>query len=250
MRKVLIVAASLVVVLSGIGLAPAASAATQDITFTNATTSNGLGTSSVNGVYAVGSTIYAATYGGLSISTDGGATFTNYTTDNGLGDNYMLGVYAEGSTIYAATAGGLSISTNGGATFTNKTINDGLGTSYVNGVYAQGSTVYAATYGGGLSISTDGGTTFTNYTIANGLGDNYMYGVYAQGGTIYAATGSGLSFYVAPPASSPIPMWQQAIGRASASAPCPDGYTGSWDTWPNSGTGGFVCNRFIPAYGN
>ena len=207
MRKVLIVAASLVVVLSGIGLAPAASAATQDITFTNATTSNGLGTSSVNGVYAVGSTIYAATYGGLSISTDGGATFTNYTTDNGLGDNYMLGVYAEGSTIYAATAGGLSISTNGGATFTNKTITDGLGTSFVNGVYA-------------------------------------------QGGTIYAATGSGLSFYVAPPASSPIPMWQQAIGRASASAPCPDGYTGSWDTWPNSGTGGFVCNRFIPAYGN
>ena len=165
MRKVLIVAASLVVVLSGIGLAPAASAATQDITFTNATTSNGLGTSSVNGVYAVGSTIYAATYGGLSISTDGGATFTNYTTDNGLGDNYLLGVYE-------------------------------------------------------------------------------------QGGTIYAATPSGLSFSVAPPASSPIPMWQQAIGRASASAPCPDGYTGSWDTWPNSGTGGFVCNRFIPAYGN
>ena len=55
-----------------------------------------------------------------------------------------------------------------------------------------------------------------------------------------------------PPAGAvtPIPMWQQAIGRASATASCPDGYTGSWDTWPNGGTGGYVCNRFVPVYGN
>ena len=38
---------------------------------------SGLGDTRVNGVYADGSTIYAATNGGLSISTDGGATFTN-----------------------------------------------------------------------------------------------------------------------------------------------------------------------------
>jgi hypothetical protein len=24
----------------------------------------------------------------------------------------------------------------------------------------------------------------------------------------------------------------------------------SWDTWPNGGKGGFVCNRFVPEYGN
>ena len=47
-----------------------------------------------------------------------------------------------------------------------------------------------------------------------------------------------------------IPMWQQAIGRPSATATCPDGYTPSWDTWPNNHTGGYVCNRFVPAYGN
>ncbi len=52
------------------------------------------------------------------------------------------------------------------------------------------------------------------------------------------------------PAAPAIPMWQQAIGRASATATCPDGYTGSWDTWPNGGTGGYVCNRFVPFYGN
>jgi hypothetical protein len=50
--------------------------------------------------------------------------------------------------------------------------------------------------------------------------------------------------------AAPIPMWQQAIGRASATAACPEGYTPSWAMWPNNGTGGFVCNKFVPAYGN
>ena len=106
------------------------------------------------GVYVVGSNVYAATYGGLSISTDGGATFTNKTTD------IVYGVYAVGSNIYAATENsGLSISTDGGTTFTYRTTSDGLGDNLVSGVYVDGSNVYAATYaatfGGGLSISTD-----------------------------------------------------------------------------------------------
>ncbi len=50
--------------------------------------------------------------------------------------------------------------------------------------------------------------------------------------------------------SPPLLMWQQAIGRVSANAACPDGYSGSWDTWPNGGKGGFVCNKFVPTYGN
>lgn len=80
-------------------------------TFTNTTSiSSGLGDNMTYGVYAVGSTIYAATEGGLSISTNGGTTFTNYTTADGLGNNIVYGVYAVGSTIYAATHGGLSIS--------------------------------------------------------------------------------------------------------------------------------------------
>jgi len=50
-------------------------------------------------------------------------------------------------------------------------------------------------------------------------------------------------------APRPTIMWNQAIGRASASAACPAGYTPSWDTWPNNHTGGYVCNRFVPMYG-
>ena len=63
----------------------------------------------MSGVYASGSSIYAATIGGLSISTNGGSSFTNYTTAQGLGNNDVYGVYASGSNIYAATNGGLSI---------------------------------------------------------------------------------------------------------------------------------------------
>ena len=39
-------------------------------TFTNKTVSNGLGSNTVTGVYVDGSTVYAATYGGLSISSN------------------------------------------------------------------------------------------------------------------------------------------------------------------------------------
>ena len=99
--------------------------------FTNKTTANGLGSNIVFGVYAVGSNVYAATNGGLSISTNGGTTFTNKSTTDGLGSNIVFGVYAVGSNVYAATNGGLSISTNGGATFTNKSTANGLGSNLV-----------------------------------------------------------------------------------------------------------------------
>jgi len=54
--------------------------------------------------------VYAATEGGLSISTDRGTTFTTRTTADGLGSNSVLGAYATVDTVYAATEGGLGIS--------------------------------------------------------------------------------------------------------------------------------------------
>jgi hypothetical protein len=83
------------------------------LTFTNYTTTNGLGSNNVNGVYADSGSIYAATDSGLSISTNGGTSWTNYTTTNGLGNNTVRGVYADSGSIYAATfGGGLSIAPN------------------------------------------------------------------------------------------------------------------------------------------
>jgi hypothetical protein len=104
---------------------------------TNYTTANGLGGDIVAGVTVSGSTIYAATLGGVSISTDGGTHWTNYTTTNGLGNNSVLGVAVSGSTICAATLGGVSISTDGGNRWNNYTT-VGRGTSAVLGVSVSG----------------------------------------------------------------------------------------------------------------
>ncbi len=160
--------------------------------FTNRTTADGLGSDKVEGVYVEGSVVYAATWGGLSISTDGGNTFSNRTTANGLGSNYVHGVFANGLKIYAATAGGLSISTDGGVTFLNRTTANGLGNDSVSAVSVNGPNVYAAT-SGGLSISGDGGKTFTNRTTKDGLGDDYVNDLHVDGSKIYLASFSGVS---------------------------------------------------------
>jgi hypothetical protein len=68
-----------------------------------------LGRNDVRGVYASGNSVYVATTGGLSVSTNGGTSYTNYTTADGLGKNFVRGVYASGNTIYAATDGGVSL---------------------------------------------------------------------------------------------------------------------------------------------
>jgi hypothetical protein len=65
----------------------------------------------------------------------------------------------------------------------------------------------------------------------------------------WALTGGKLSVpVVACPADvPPIPDWVQAYARDSVDAPCLDGWGPSWARWPNGGTGGFVCQRIIPA---
>jgi len=173
-------------------------------TFTNwpAGPGGSLVASAVLGLYAQGNSIYAGTYGGLSVSANGGASFTNYTTANGLGNNQVNGIYVNGDTVYASTQGGLSISVNGGAAFTNYTTANGLGYNIVNGAYTQGNMLYAAT-AMGLSVSSNGGVSFTNHTLAAGLGGSNpvlgpsifgpALGVYAQGSNVYTATVEGLS---------------------------------------------------------
>lgn len=50
------------------------------------------------------------------------------------------------------------------------------------------------------------------------------------------------------PAAEP-QLWGQAYGRASSDAACQDGWSPSWAWWPNAGTGGFVCERAVTAFG-
>ncbi len=43
-------------------------------------------------------------------------------------------------------------------------------------------------------------------------------------------------------------IWHKSTGRESASSTCADGWETSWAAWPNSGSGGFVCNNQSYAY--
>ena len=70
-RRITSAVAGSVLLLGGLG-ALTASPAQAETAFTNYTIANGLGMNYVNGVYAIASTVYAATDNGLSISTDGG----------------------------------------------------------------------------------------------------------------------------------------------------------------------------------
>ena len=109
----------------------ASAARASGLSFTNYTTTNGLGSNTIYGISTSDSTIYAATYGGLGISTNGGSTFINRTTANGLPSNDIRDVYTNGSNVYVAAYGGLAISTDGGASFTNRTTANGLGSNSV-----------------------------------------------------------------------------------------------------------------------
>ena len=79
------------------------------MSFVNRTIAQGLGSDDVVDVFVDGSTIYAATQGGFSISSDGGASFVNRTLLNGLGSNSVNSIFGNGSDIYVATNGGLSV---------------------------------------------------------------------------------------------------------------------------------------------
>ena len=154
--------------------------------FLNPRSSKGLGSDFTRGVYATGGKIYAATFDGLSISTDGGETFNNR-----LGGG-VNGVYVRDGIIYAATVSGLAISTDGGTTWNYRT-DAGVNATYVD----ESGIIYAGT-GNGLSISTDGGATFTKRLyddgcVRRGYGCQGVRGVYATGGKIYAATDYGLA---------------------------------------------------------
>src|SRR5262249_32141734 len=71
-------------------------------------------TANINGVYAVGNTIFAATDSGLSISTDAGTTWSTVTSGtNGFpASNMVNAVYATGTAVYVGTAAGFAVSTD------------------------------------------------------------------------------------------------------------------------------------------
>lgn len=159
--------------------------------WTNMTSANGLAFDRVMSVFAEGSTIYAGTLYGLSISTDGGQSWRTSNTSNGLIADPVYDVYASGSDVYVAAssvAGGLSISHDGGYTWRNTTPANGyLFSAFIRELQVVGGDVYVAT-SFGLQVSNDGGASF-NYPMLDGQN---LFGLVVDGSSIYAASSDGL----------------------------------------------------------
>jgi hypothetical protein len=134
----------------------------------------------MSSIYGKGSTVYAGSYNGFAVSSDGGQSFVTYT--NGLGDGNAQvqcnGFVVYNNMIYVADEWGVSISSNGGTSFIDYTSADGLsnpGDNWVSAIGVDGNLVGAATdYG--ISISTDGGKSYLNYNADYGLGSNTSRG--------------------------------------------------------------------------
>jgi len=236
MRKILIALSSLAVVLGGVGLAPSAFAADETVQFS----------SLARGVSVSGSASLILNPDADRLDVDVAVYLPVSLFESQYGD-------APGYTTLdfdgaACAPYGMTISFNGVpqdidqcSLYGPTDFGGAIGSAYQlvigSGIRAPEGAVVTITWGSGIVTTTESLTGQTVYVrVPNTTYDNDPVPVTP---TLLANT-----------TSTPIPIWQQAIGRASATATCPDGYTGSWATWPNRGTGGFVCNRFVPVYGN
>jgi hypothetical protein len=166
-----------------------------ETTWSNKTSSNGLGATDVKSVVASGNTLYAGTLNGLSVSTDYGATWLNKLS--GLGGGSYDGIWslaADGNTIYCGTVGGVSVTSNGGTNFS--AVTGYLGSpAWIRAIYydTTAGKLYVAT-DSGLSVSSNGTnwTTYTNATL--GISSYYVLSIYASGTNIYLGSYNGLRY--------------------------------------------------------
>jgi len=148
------------------------------------------GSYAVNGIFASGSIVLAATDSGLFQSSTGGSTWTtSYTTSTtGFPSNTVRNVIYGSSEMYVATPSGLGVSVNSGGTWATRTTSNGLANNNVFSVFRDNTTIYAGTLTG-LSYSTNSGSSWTTLTA---LGSVKVNSVWASGSSIYAATDTGL----------------------------------------------------------
>ncbi|HEU4383960.1 MAG TPA: chitobiase/beta-hexosaminidase C-terminal domain-containing protein [Anaeromyxobacteraceae bacterium] len=132
--------------------------------------------------------VYAATFSGLGISSDGGATFTPTTVNPGAGNNVDC-VWASGATVWACAGSTLNLSTNSGGTFAQRLAS----VNSPNAVAVFGPNVHLSSTIG-LWVSGNGGTDWTQKRVADGLANDYLYDVAVDGtGRVLVATNGGLS---------------------------------------------------------
>lgn len=185
--------------------------------------------------------------GGRGATTDGGGGGTQSAggagggpSEPGVAGIQYAGGYAVLSGYPASEAGGGGGGYYGGGGGGNNG-GGGGGSSYIGvAAYFTGTTT-------GGSGRTPGTTSWpsacgTNPGRGADPGNSSTVGLGGHGCIVitYSASGGGTTIEDPPPPPAP---WLQAYGRATASAPCAEGWVPSWALWPNNGSGGFTCER-------
>ena len=112
----------------------------------------------INALVVDGDNIFAATIGGIFLSTDNGETW--FDKNKGLSILNVNSLAIKGNIIYAGTSGGIFLSTDYGENWTNKTHNLNILPRITKLAFKQ-DLLFAGTYGNGVFRSTD-------------LGDNWV----------------------------------------------------------------------------
>lgn len=112
--------------------------------------------SEVTDIKSSGSYLYAATYGGVTVSSDNGISWVM--NNNGLTNLYTNALVLKDNKLILATEGGAFISSDNGINWVN--VSSGLTQLNINDMTRKGNDIYAATAGGGVFKSTNNGSNW------------------------------------------------------------------------------------------
>ncbi|MEM7736166.1 MAG: hypothetical protein AAF267_10280 [Deinococcota bacterium] len=128
------------------------------------TMQDGLASDLVTALYPFGSTLFAVTAGGLSVSRDAGESWNAQTVSTGLQDLDARAINnlffdSDSSTIYIATEEGIYISEDNGASWLIRNKDNGLYSNAVKSIYPHEGVLYAS-FEQGVAISEDKGESW------------------------------------------------------------------------------------------
>ena len=121
--------------------------------------SNGMNSGTTSGFAVIGTNLFAATGGGVCISTNNGNNWTM--VNNGLTASIIVGIAVSGTNLFAISQSqGVFLSTNYGSSWT--AVNNGITDLWTSAIGVSGTNIFVGTWNdGGIFLSTNNGTNWT-----------------------------------------------------------------------------------------
>jgi photosystem II stability/assembly factor-like uncharacterized protein len=165
--------------------------ADQGVTWTRASTAQGLPSNTITSIWMKDNLFLVGTGRGLGISEDGGKTWRSFSPSTGLLTNWARKIVAAGPVVIALTPQtGVALSRDGGSTWTALVSQGGL--DFYDSADCAISADTIALASDGVLLSHDGGKTWKRYAKEL-VGSNIYTSVLIDGAAIYAASPDGIA---------------------------------------------------------